>query len=113
MDISFIKKLNISHKQVHFTKDQDSIPAKSSRHWMIILPTFLVFVAGLLAFNMYILYKISQEEIFTVPADQTVNVPKINQTKLETVLDYFDNRAQKTDSFLKAKPTVVDPSVPR
>jgi hypothetical protein len=113
MDLSFIKKLNTSKKQVHFSKDQDSIPWKSTHHWMVILPAFFVIVAGLLALNMYILYKISQEEIFTVQADQTLNVPKINQTKLESVLDYFDKRAEKTDNALKEKPAVLDPSVQR
>ncbi len=110
MDLSFIKKFNISAKQAHFSKNQESIPSKSSHHWMIMLPVFFIVVIGLLAFNAYILYKISQEEIFTVTVDQTVSVPKINQTKLEAVLNYFDKRAQNTESFLKQKPDVVDPS---
>ncbi len=106
MDISFFKK----KKTPHFGKEKENIVVLVGRHWTILLSVFFILMAGLLAFNIYLLYHINREEIFTGSGGAS-RLPKINQKRLGSVLDYFDARAEKSEAALFAKPVVTDPSL--
>ena len=101
------KKMQQNQKQ-RFVKDTENIPQGVNFHWTIIL--YSLFLATLLSlgFDMYVLNQTNKEETLA-PVEQ-VHAPKINEKKLQTIIDYFDKRAEDADSILKQKPTVVDPS---
>ncbi len=110
MDLHFSS--HKTKKEVHFSKEAKNCQANTGHYWSILLSVFFVLVVVLIGFNVYVLHQINREAIFTVTDTSDVNVPKVNQSRLEAVLDYFDNRAKRAEEVLLAKPQVVDPALP-
>jgi len=108
MKLPFLK---IKKREVHFAKEKKILIGNTGYYWTILLAVFFAIVVVLLALNTYILYQINHNGLFTVPNDSEAHVPKVNEKRLQAVLDYFDKRAQNTDATLKQKPAVVDPSL--
>ena len=103
-----ISQFKNSLKQDKFKKHLLTNPHK---HWVIILKVCFAMILGLIAFNLYLLYKIKNEQIFQVTKVPEQNINPIKEKLLNSVNASFDNKENKIIELKKNPPSYPDPSL--
>ncbi len=78
-------------------------------YWkVVLLSTFmLILLSG--AFGAYLFLKINKEDS-AAPFEYNGQEKKISKDRIDAVLDYFNDRAKKSESIKNSPAPVIDPS---
>ncbi len=105
MDIKFFKKIQKSHKIKKETFD-----IKYGNYWKFIVVFFLLFVAGSIVFGFYFFNSLDKENQLLIENTNTKKDP-INKSRLDAVLEYFENKENKSKGIISNPIPVTDPSI--
>jgi hypothetical protein len=100
-------KINIFKKRNNFKK-KNSAPNPSTYWELVIFGVFFVMILSFF-FGYYTFTQINKESDTPTVKDNG-QVPTVNKDRIENVLNYFSNRAQKSTQILNSPVPVVDPS---
>lgn len=80
-------------------------------HWIVLLVTFLFVTSLLIVFSLYLLYQIKNEQIFKAKPVTNQEVSPIREKLLNSVTDYFDQKAEKEKGIKGNTNSYEDPSL--
>lgn len=95
---SFIKKIN--------NKIRISICFKTinpHRHWKGMLITFLVLITMVIIFDLYVLYRINNDEMYKIAPREDNYRASINESLLKKVNEQFDQKLIKEKELRNIK----------
>lgn len=78
-------------------------------HWKVVLLTTFVLILLSGAFGIYFFLKINKEDSIG-QFEYNGQEKKISKDRIDAVLDYFNNRAEKSESIINLPAPVIDPS---
>ncbi len=78
--------------------------------WGILLSVMFFVILCSFGFALYLFLRVNSEPVVS-EADLGEQVETINVDKLNSTLDYFSEREQRSMDILKGSKTVVDPSL--
>lgn len=107
MKLSFdFKKIITSHrgqgKRGEINPDRD---------WKMLFMTFLVFLLFILLIAGFNLWKINQGEFFNAGSEIGAPQDPVNKEELRTVLDRFEQKAERFGEYRTNPPETADPSI--
>jgi len=81
------------------------------RDWVVILVGFLIFVAFIISFSIFVFFKINKGEFFTVAQSGGSLVDTLDRNKLKEVVEEFNAKQAKFSELKNRGPVGSDPSL--
>lgn len=79
-------------------------------YWKIILFITSVFIILALGFGLHLFFVVNQENFYS-STEYKGQAQKINESRINDVLNYFSRRADKSKEILNSPAPVSDPSI--
>jgi hypothetical protein len=79
------------------------------RQFRLLIIAWVLLLISITAFHGYFLNKIATQSVFQAGAVKETTLPKINGSKLKTVLLRFDDKKVKQADIIKLNPPVENP----
>ncbi len=80
------------------------------KHWILLLWMFLVLVATLILFSLYLLFQIRNDQVFQVKATLDDKPAILKDDLLKKVTDSFEEKSKKEAELKTNPPSYEDPS---
>ncbi|OGI71358.1 hypothetical protein A3B84_00645 [Candidatus Nomurabacteria bacterium RIFCSPHIGHO2_02_FULL_35_13] len=101
MEIKFLKK------KKNFTKGD--LNTKPDLYWRYILYMTFTLIFASFAFGLYLFIKINKES--NLPVINTDEQKTIKKERIDKVLEYFEERKNKSIEILNSPSPIIDPSL--
>ena len=81
------------------------------RHWNALLYLFFITTSLLILFSLYLLYKIKNEQIFQITAEQQNTPTLLKEDLLKNINNLSDKKIKRTLEINNNAPVYNDPSL--
>ncbi|MCX6753632.1 MAG: hypothetical protein NTV03_01075 [Candidatus Nomurabacteria bacterium] len=81
------------------------------KHWNALLYLFFITTSLLILFSLYLLYKIKNEEIFQITAEQQNTPTLLKADLLKNITNLSDKKTKRTLEINNNAPVYNDPSL--
>lgn len=110
--IEKIKKyLKFSHKKSEFRKERIYRKPNITKVWnLVIVLGIVAFILSVL-WHTYRFYKLLSKDFTATYIENMSGNERIDENKLDQVLNKFESRKSKFESISETEPSVVDPSL--
>ena len=106
-----MQELRIQLKKTRkFLSDKFIFPILPRRQFRKLMIWATILFAAILAFHVYLFYRIESRTLFQAQAPSSVIIPSVNETKLAAVLMRFEDKAVIRSAAPDLVPAVPDPS---
>ena len=78
--------------------------------WMIIFYLGFILTVFAFAFGLYLFLKINKENI-SLPPSEDQRLSKISKTRVDKILEIFEQRKKASSAIINSRAPVVDPSL--
>jgi len=106
----FLHKIQSLFKKP-FQKDRSRAGISYGMDWAVILTSFFILLAIVVALHIYMFVQISRDEFFRAGENTSASEVKLDMAGLERVVSEYGKKEEKFLELRGKKPSLVDPSM--